>query len=288
MAYNTTSYTVCKQTVMESTHVKRKTDSSSVGKYYADLGTPAAQLGDICSMFKGVSWADIMDGFSRPIDDSTTAIRSAISHEEFLFRYYTDLMTDPYLYGSDLEDEKADTEAELRDLGKWDDVLTHLVYLKDTEVSQITERAAEAVRREEAIRERALKIATSIRNAISLDKAVATRRVRLLGICKKSQQCPTQGHGCKFAHPGENDYKKALYQRIAKVIAQGLETSGKYRCRNEECVAHSFGLCLYSHSDDERAKADADNVSASQEKREAMALHLEDLRVLIEKEQTRW
>lgn len=128
---------------MESTPVKRTTDSSTVGQHYAVLGTLAAQLGDICSMYEGASWGDLMmERESVVVTPPTTVPRSEISREEFLFRYYIDLATDPCKYGTDLEMEMADTKAELEELGKWADVLAHLIHLEEEKMKVVEERVA--------------------------------------------------------------------------------------------------------------------------------------------------
>lgn len=147
-------------------------------------------------------------------------------------------------------------------------------------VKQIASYTADMERRQEAQRklEQKARLREAINNAKAVSNAVdaRTHKFRCAGICKHSERC--EKPGCKFVHPGHRDYKKALYQRIAKVVGQGLETSGPWMCRNGDgCVAHSFGLCLYAHSVEEQAKAVADNAAASANKRVTMAMCLADL-----------
>lgn len=247
---NTYNDGVRKTPGMESTPAQRKTDSSTVGQHYAVLGTPAAQLGDICSMFEDRAWGDIMMDYDNGprTPPAPTAPRPAISREEMLFMYYIDLATDPWKYGADLEEEMAETMAELQELGKWPEVIAHLIYLEEEKMRIEEERAAKNERLaeldkviEEKRQKHKLKIAAmeeAARRQVAEDKARAAAKLaaRQVATVKDGEACKyyrdngtpeparegweagcdyhKQGK-CKHVHPDEAGWDAAVAKRKA-------------------------------------------------------------------------
>ena len=251
---------------MESTPVKRTTDSSSVGQHYADLGAAAAKLADFCSKYNGASWGDIMlcdfkscESCRRYLPDYRMVGELCDScvprpptpeptRAEFLFKIYMDYVEDPWKYGKDLEAEMAETEAELRKIGAWADVESHLNHLAEVERVLDEERAAEMAKakeqaaiQEEKDREHKLKIAAmeeAARKAIAEDKArvAAALAARQVATVKNGRACkyfrndgspePAQegwvaGCGyhkegkCPCIHPDEPGWDEAVANRKA-------------------------------------------------------------------------
>jgi hypothetical protein len=222
---------------MESTPAKRTTDSSIVSQKYAILGTSAAQLDDICSMYKDRAWGDIMIGYnSRPTTPPNTVTRPVISHDEILFLYYIDLVTDPYKYGDELDKEMATVEAELRELGKWPDVISYLIYLEEEKMRIEEDRAAKLEKfmesekiMDEKRQKHKLKIVgmqEAARQQVANDKARAAAK-----LAARQVATVKDGEACKYYRDNG----------IPEPAREGWEAG---------CGYHKEGKCTHVHPDE--------------------------------------
>jgi hypothetical protein len=131
---------------MESTPVQKDLTGAGAVNGEPELGVPTV-MGAVCSTWRAfgdaqASWGDIMmdRDESGVVTPPITIVKSEISREEFLFRYYIDLTIDPCKYGTDLEMEMAETQAELEEMGKWPEVLSHLIRLEEEKMKVEEER----------------------------------------------------------------------------------------------------------------------------------------------------
>jgi hypothetical protein len=198
-----------------------------------------------------VSWGDVIMSLDKSgaMTPPKPVAKPEITREEFLFRYYIDLATDPWKYGSELEMEMAETQAELEELGKWAEVLSHLILLEQEKMKIEEERAAKleaSIKKNEAFeakrREHQKKIAAMKEVAAKAwkeekDNAAAKIAGRQVATAKNGIACryfrdngmpepATNGwepgcdyykHGkCPCIHPDEPGWDEAVVARKAK------------------------------------------------------------------------
>lgn len=242
---------------MESTPVKRTTDSPTVGQDYAVLGTPAAQLGDIYSMYKGVNWLKYavfgftpcgVCGSSMPshqlVGDMCDMCvprppKPAPTRSQILSALRIDYEEEPWKYGNELEELKAKTEAELRAIGAWADVESHLNRLAEAEradeaqrAAKQKERAEKAAIQEEKNREHKLRIAEMEEAA---RKEIAEERARVAAALAARQA---------MTKVAKNDQACKYFRNngTAEPAEKGWEPG---------CAYHKIGKCPFVHPDEQ-------------------------------------
>lgn len=167
---------------------------------------------------------------------ATTVARPVVSREEFLFRYYIDLATESCKYGEDLEEEMAETKAELQELGKWPDVIAYFIYLEEEKMKIEEARVARLERLAELDKEmdekreaHKLKIATMHEAAL---RQMADDKARVLAKLAARQVATVKdGEACKY-------YRNNGTPEPAR---EGW---------NEGCDYHKQGKCKHVHPDE--------------------------------------
>jgi hypothetical protein len=107
---------------------------------------------------------------------------------------------------------------------------------------------------------------------------------KINAICKKTDSCTNPN--CTFVHPWDSGYKRVLINQVGKLVKDDPElhngeprlmVSMRFPCKHQNCTAHRFGLCNYSHCENERVQAD--DMSTREEtfinRRNKMRLNLE-------------
>ena len=236
----------------------RKKDLTGAGavKVIPESGASAVKLDDLSSKYNGANWLTYavfgfgpcgVCGSNMPFHQLVGDMcdmcvprppKPAPTRAQILSALRIDYEEEPWKYGNELEELKAKTEAELRAIGAWADVESHLNRLAEAEradeaqrAAKQRERAEKAAIQEEKDREHRRRIAEmeeAIRRTLAEEKA---RVAAALAARQSMTVVAKNGHACKY-------YRN---NGLPEPAQDGWEAG---------CGYHKIGKCPFIHPDE--------------------------------------